>query len=343
MTDYTPSADFDFSALGTYTPSADFDFNVIDDGTVSLVMNQQWALTAAEAGTVALDQSWALAIFSYVDLAQDQAWGLNAPRFDNVPHDAAWSLLAPAFRSVGQDAAWSLLSATFANTFTNQRWALLTPDFADLPQDQIWNLIAPFGGGVPLSQQWSLEATAVWTKVISATAYLFTLEHPDEGISEFPISNFSGQMRSGENSYLQCSIPNATAYADAITLYAAHEDTEMAISAGYRWSDGSYTTQEIARTTLRNFRQDYGSRSNTISLDGLDTRTNLAPKSVTLTGASYRSVTTTGLRRYRCAMDFSVRPGDTVTVNDETFVVGELSYQVDAENATMEVAETVPA
>ena len=121
--------------------------------------------------------------------------------------------------------------------------------------------------------------------------------------------------------------------------YAAHDDTTMVIHAGYRYSDGTYQTVEIARVTLRNVRLDYGPKSSTISLDGIATRTNASPKTVRLTGASYRSVADTGRVRYRCTMDFSVRPGDTVTVEGETFVVGELSYQVNADSAQMEVAE----
>jgi hypothetical protein len=293
--------------------------------------------------SIGMDQAWGLMAPTFAGSSLAQAWSLVAPRFLNAQISQAWSLTAPQIGAWPLNFSHTLFAPVMADHAADFAWSSLAAEFHEIQSEHRWRLFALSGGNLSLTQQWSLEATAVWTKVISATAYLFTLEHPDEGISEFPISNFSGQMRSGENSYLQCSIPNASAYADAITLYAAHEDTEMAISAGYRWSDGSYSTQEIARTTLRNFRQDYGSRSNTISLDGLDTRTNLVPKSVTLTGASYRSVATTGLRRYRCAMDFSVRPGDTVTVNDETFIVGELSYQVDAENATMEVAETVPA
>ena len=55
---------------------------------------------------------------------------------------------------------------------------------------------------------WRLEATAVWTPVISATVYRFALENA-QGRVEMPISNFSGQLRSGEPSYLQVTIPDS--------------------------------------------------------------------------------------------------------------------------------------
>ena len=250
----------------------------------------------------------------------EQSWALTAyPRFEQAV-EARWALSAPATGDQACDQRWAIPAAALpAARSWEQRWAM---NFAELT----------FG------QQWRSEATAVWTRVVSATAYLFSLEQGSDR-AEIPISSFSGQFRSGNPSYLQVAIPNATLWAETLAAYAAHDDTAMVIHAGYRYSDGTYQTVEIARVTLRNVRLDYGPKSSTISLDGIATRTNPSPKSVRLSGASYRSVADAGRVRYRCAMDFSVRPGDTVTVAGETFVVGELSYQVNADSAQMEVAE----
>ena len=193
---------------------------------------------------------------------------------------------------------------------------------------------------MPLSQCWSLQANPVWTPVIGATVYRFALEHAQNRV-EIPISNFSGQLRSGEPSYLQVTIPDARRWAQDIADFAAQSDTEMVIQAGYRYSDGSFQTQDIARTRLRNVRYDIGARSSSVQLDGIDTRINPAPKTVTLIGANYRSQDEAGRLRYRCAMNFEIRPGDTAQINGETFIVGELSYNVTVNNATLEVAEVV--
>jgi hypothetical protein len=114
----------------------------------------------------------------------------------------------------------------------------------------------------------------------------------------------------------------------------------MVIQAGYRYSDGRVKTQDIARTRLRNVRYDLGARSSSVQLDGIDTRINPTPKSVTLTltGANYRSQDESGWVRYRCAMNFDIRPGDTALINGESFQVGELSYNVSVNNATLEIA-----
>ena len=337
---YTPAADFDFSAYTGYTPATDFDFTASEGATYDLALNQDWALTAPTVQVGGLDQTWALLIYDYQDVALDQQWTLAAPTFRNTGFDQSWALAAPIFRNAALDQAWSLAVPTFAHAVLDQQWALQVPTFADAFLVQDWALVAPQGGDMAMDQQWRLEATAVWSKVISATAYLFSLEQGEDR-AEIPISNFSMQLRSGEPSYLQASIPNAWAWAETVAAYAAHADSEMVIQAGYRWSDDSYTTQEIARVTLRNVRYDYGARSASVSLDGTDTRTNATPASHVLTGASYLNQDSDGRLRYRVTPNFAVRPGDTVTVGNDTFVLGELSYQVSARGASMEVAELV--
>ena len=201
---------------------------------------------------------------------------------------------------------------------------------------QAWRLWV--AAEMPLSQRWSLQANPVWTPVISATVYRFALEN-SQGRAEMPISNFSGQLRSGQTSYLQVTMPDAKSWSGIIADFATQSDTEMVIKAGYRWSDGRFDTQEIARTRLRNVRYDIGARSSSVQLDGIDTRINPAPKTISLIGANYRSQDESGRVRYRCAMNFDVRPGDTAHINGETFIVGELSYNVTVNNATLEVAE----
>lgn len=276
----------------------------------------------------------------YVSATFGQAWTLSVPAFASTERYQVWSLSALVFADTRHDQAWSVAALQFAPAQYHQAWAQQAPVFEDGAYGQSWAFVSYQVANADIEQRWSLEATAVWTKVISSTAYLLSLEQGEDS-TEIPMANFSGQFRSGEPSYIQCSIPNAWVWADTIAAYAAQEDTEIVINAGYRWSDDSYTTQEIARVTLRNVRYDYGARSATVSLDGIDTRTNPAPKSVTLTGASYLNQDETGRLRYRVSPQFDVRPGDTVTVGDDTFVAGELSYQVNASGATMEVAEYI--
>lgn len=350
---YTPGSDFDFTGLSGYTPDSDFDFSEgsaqpyylgfdqdwsLTAPTVQVgALDQDWVLTAATDAALSFDQDWALTAYLFADLHADQSWVLNAPVFRNHVAALAWTLRAPVFNSALFDAAWALQSPVFADASLHQQWALITPTFANRLQDFKWALVAPQGGNVALDQQWRLDASAVWTRVISSTAYIFALEQ-GAARDEIPMANFSGQFRSGSPSYLQVSIPDAGTHAATIQAYAALDNVEMVIDAGYLYSDGDYQTQEIARVTLRNIRYDYGSRSSSVSLDGTDTRTNPSPKAVTLTGSSYLNIDTDGRLRYRVRPDFSVRPGDTVTVDGDTFTAGEISWQVNSTSATMEVA-----
>lgn len=285
-----------------------------------------------------LDQSWASAAPTFTDGLLDAQWSLVAPEFAAAPLDQFWVLKSPEYQSAPLDQSWNLVAAWFDSALMDQGWAAIAPAFADAPLDIRWALMARTITDLALDQAWSLEATAAWSRVVSATAYIFALEQGADRV-EIPIANFSGQLRSGEPSYLQVSIPNAWSWAATIQAYAAHADTEMVIDAGSKWSDGTYTTQEIARTTLRNVQQYFGATSASVNLDGTDTRTNPAPTSHVLTGASYLNMDAGGKLRYRVTPNFAVRPGDTVSVGNDTFVVGELSYQVSPTSASMEVAE----
>jgi hypothetical protein len=276
----------------------------------------------------------------YASARFGQVWSLAAPVFADAIRPQKWSLSALVFADCKRHQAWSLSALQFIPSGFYQAWQQQAPDFTNAQHDQQWGLVSYQTDSAHISQRWALEAPAVWTKVVSSTAYLLSLEQGEDS-TEIPMANFSGQFRSGEPSYIQCGIPNAWEWADTVAAYAAQEDTEIVINAGYRWSDDSYTTQEIARVTLRNVRYDYGARSASVSLDGVDTRTNPAPKAITLTGASYINQDSDGRLRYRVTPQFDVRPGDTVTVGNDTFVVGELSYQVNASGASMEVAELI--
>ena len=239
----------------------------------------------------------------YASARYGQVWSLAAPVFADAIRPQKWSLSALVFADCKRHQAWSLSALQFIPSGFYQACQQQAPDFTNARHDQQWGLVSYQTDSAHISQRWALEATAVWTKVISSTAYLLSLEQGEDR-TEIPMANFSGQFRSGEPSYIQCSIPNAWAWADTVAAYAAQDDTEIVINAGYRWSDDSYTTQEIARVTLRNVRYDYGARSASVSLDGVDTRTNPAPKAITLTGASYINQDSDGRLRYRVTPQF---------------------------------------
>ena len=290
--------------------------------------------------SIPFDQTWRQAAPGFTTVPLIQQWSLSTVRFNNLLVDYLWQTQGARFRSMRLEHQHAQSAPGFLNLPLEQAWSLQPFIYSDRRLDQQWRQPHLLIGECRFHAQWLLEATAVWTPVISATIYRFALENP-QGRVDIPISNFSGQLRSGEPSYLQVTIPDARTWAEVIADFATQSDTEMVIEAGYRWSDGRFETQEIARTRLRNVRYDIGARSSSVQLDGIDTRINPTPKTVKLHGANYRSQDDAGRVRYRCAMSFDVRPGDTAQINGESFIVGELSYNVTVNNATMEVAEVV--
>jgi hypothetical protein len=295
-----------------------------DPRFLSIPIAQSWQQSAPRFVEMPFTQQWSIPTVCFNNLPIHHVWRATGPRFRSWPLDLQTAQWAPDFGETRQAQSWSLQPFTYVDRSFNQRW-------------QQKNLVI---GECRFHAQWLLEATAVWTPVISATVYRFALEN-SQGRAEMPISNFSGQLRSGEPSYLQVTIPDARAWADVIADFALQTDTDIVIQAGYRWSDGRLETQDIARTRLRNVRYDIGARSSSVQLDGIDTRVNSAPKAVSLQGANYRSQDEAGRVRYRCAMNFEIRPGDTALINGEQFIVGELSYSVTVDNAMLEVAEAL--
>lgn len=106
-----------------------------------------------------------------------------------------------------------------------------------------------------------------------------------------------------------------------------------------RFFDGSTQTEEIARVDLEDIGLDKGSRNRSITLSGHKTVSVSDPNAVSLSGASYRTLTTDSLRRFRCEVDLWLRPGDTVTVEGESFAVGYISYTIGKGQEVMEITE----
>jgi hypothetical protein len=57
-------------------------------------------------------------------------------------------------------------------------------------------------------------------------------------------------------------------------------------------------------------------------------------------GISFRGMNNSGARRFRCALDMYLKPGDTADLGDgETMIVDQVAYTVSARQAVMEISE----
>jgi hypothetical protein len=335
VAEYTPTVDFDFTS-STYTPTADFDF--VTAVTYNLSFGQAWELSAPAIGDVALTQQWLLDALQTASLSASMRWALLTTTVRDVSPGFAWSQSAATFGNRTANFAYGLQVPAFADVSPSQSWALTIYDYADLPADNAWALNAIDAvDDLSFRQAWRLQATAVWTRVISATTYTLTLTGEADSTTDLtlPMASFSSRLRSGNTSYLQVSVPNARAYAAEI---AARPNGELVVERGLRWSDGAVEVSEIARGTLSRIDIDTGARSSTASLQAGGTTTNSAPKTVALAGVSYKA-NSNGSRRVRSSIDNTLRPGDTATYDGETMVVGDLVHVVSSRQGYMELTE----
>jgi hypothetical protein len=165
--------------------------------------------------------------------------------------------------------------------------------------------------------------------------YYFVLTGSADGLSDvtIPISSFQSRWKSGDPSFLSVVIPGVE-YASQIS---ARSNGDLVIRMAYAVSGVVQIAEEILRVDLENIRIDRGSQAKSIVLDGHRT-VDYESKNVSLSGASYRCLDK-GKLRYRCTPDIYLRPGDVVTVGDDTFTVGDITMAISADSETMEVQE----
>ena len=165
-------------------------------------------------------------------------------------------------------------------------------------------------------------------------------ETPPLADLEIPISSFQSTLRDGDPSYVSVVVPNSIAYSSAIS---ARANGDIVVKKGYRMQDGAEVLEEIARVDYESLRIDRGGRSDSATISGHKTISSSAAKSCPISGLSYYSLQADGKRRLRGEVDLFLRCGDTVEFvlagQDDSFIVGSISYTVGPNQATMEVAE----
>lgn len=167
--------------------------------------------------------------------------------------------------------------------------------------------------------------------------YLFTLTGAPDSTTdiEIPLKSIQARLRSGSPTYLQVVIPGM----DYATQINDRPNGVMEIDLAYLIG-GEYTNREtIIQANLEDIRIDKGSINKSISLSGHKQKT-FVKKSITLDGATYKN-TLSGDIRYRLAEpNVYLNPGDSVTIDADTFDANVISYFISARRTTMELAES---
>lgn len=180
--------------------------------------------------------------------------------------------------------------------------------------------------------------------VIQSDEYIITYlckltPQPGSAYSEItiPMSSFQGRFKSGDPSYLSCVIPGDD-YATAISdRNDPVNPPELSVYMVKAFVNGNVISERLMAVDLEDVRIYEGATNVSIELEGHRT-VSYSPKAVTLSGASYKNYSA-GKTRYRCAPDLYLRPGDTVTVNGDTFTADNISIAISVDSQTMEVSE----
>jgi len=152
-----------------------------------------------------------------------------------------------------------------------------------------------------------------------------------------PMSSFQGRFSSGDPSYLSVVTPGFSQSSDITNRVDEEDPPELSVYMVKTYADGNQISELIMVVDLEDVRIDQGAVNQSITLEGHRTNTYTA-KSVTLSGASYKNLED-GSLRYRCSPDLYLRPGDTVTVNGDTFTANYISMAMSVDSQTMEVSE----
>lgn len=148
-----------------------------------------------------------------------------------------------------------------------------------------------------------------------------------------PISSFQCRARSGEQTYLSVVVPGLD-YADDIS---SRSDGQIIVYAQYVVGGVVRLTKELARVNLSDITIHDGTQNKSIVLIGYRQET-FTSKAVTMTGYTYYNLND-GEYRYRFATpDFTLNPGDEVTIDSISFTVDVISFYVDVFGTTMEVS-----
>ena len=179
-----------------------------------------------------------------------------------------------------------------------------------------------------------------WASAINpiTTSTYYAMEIQTSPAFRVPISSWQATVQTGRASYLQCVVPAAGQYAEAI-IAASEAGAEMVIYRGALFETlGMSLETELARAPIQTPRYDRGPTNSTMTLSGYAQLTEGGMGSRTLQGV--RSVSSSPSIRVRSEVDWFLRPGQTVTVGEVEFVAGYINYIVGSDDQYMDVGES---
>jgi hypothetical protein len=189
-------------------------------------------------------------------------------------------------------------------------------------------IIIPIDASGPNISTFSMAGTLV--------RYLLTITGAADSLSDLslPMSSFQARRKSGEATYLSVVVPTLD-YASEI---AARSNGTIKVEQAYALG-GEYVQRElILEAEIDNIKTYEGGKNQSVVLEGYKTTT-YTTKLMTLTTATYRALSG-GKLRYRVAeTNVFLNPGDTVTIGDDTFIIGTMAYSISPTEQQIELEE----
>lgn len=174
---------------------------------------------------------------------------------------------------------------------------------------------------------------------LSPTRWVMDLITP-AGPVRAPISSWQATLQTGVAQYLNCVIPSPGAFVDDIT-----DATAFRIYGLVRLTNGNVIEYQFAEAPLQTVALAQGATNYSATISGYTdaaAAVTWPPESArTLRGV--RTVYTSSQVRVVCAIDWSLRPGQTAYLNEVPLVVGYINYSVSDGDQFMTVGELTEA
>ena len=171
------------------------------------------------------------------------------------------------------------------------------------------------------------------------TLYAMDLTTPS-GIVRVPISSWQATLQTSLSNYVQCVVPGAAPYVEAIG-----EATQFTIYRVAVLPSGLQLEYEMAAAPVQQARFDRGPSRYTCTISGYSP--GFAPEeepdaATDRTLNRIRSISSgQGGIRLRCEIDWLLRPSQRAFFDDGSFIVSYINYYVGAGDAYMDVGERV--
>lgn len=180
----------------------------------------------------------------------------------------------------------------------------------------------------------SMESVLPFTTIGSVVRYFLTITGVDDGLEDIdiPMASFQSRRRSGDPTYLNAVIPSVA----FINYLTDRPNGTMIVSQGYELDGAVLQRERVVETSIDSVNVYQGGTNNSIVLIGYTTTT-YTPKSIQLNGLTYKG-TVGGKTTYRLAEpNIFLNPGDEVTVGNDVFTAGVISYSISANSQQIEI------